>query len=88
MKTAHTRSSRRMHLKVSTPRDVVFNLKVPHTVMVGSDLKLSVDVQNTSSDNKTTKICLTLVMTYYTGVPSERILTEHYEKQLLPKGGG
>jgi len=88
VKTAHTRSSRRTHLKVSTPSDVVFNLKVPHTVMVGNDLKLSVDVQNTSSDNKTAKICLTLVMTYYTGVPSERILTEHYEKQLLPKGGG
>ncbi|KAI0217047.1 Protein-glutamine gamma-glutamyltransferase K [Lamellibrachia satsuma] len=83
---AFTRSSRRKHIEVNHNQDVLFKLKVPHTVLIGSDLKVSLDVENTANENRTAKVCLTFVMTYYTGIPSERILTENYEKKLTPNG--
>ena len=84
---AFRKSTRLKDLDFDSKQEVSFKLNVPHSLMVGRDLKVTVDLDNQSSESKAVKICLTFVMTYYTGVASERFLTDKYDRKLSPKGG-
>ena len=84
---AFRKSTRLKDMDLDLKREVSFKLNVPQSLTVGRDLKVTVNLQNQSSESKAAKLCLTFVVTYYTGVASKRILTDKYERKLSPNGG-
>ncbi|ELT93168.1 hypothetical protein CAPTEDRAFT_156823 [Capitella teleta] len=78
-------SSRRKHQVYDVPPpDVTFTLDAPDEVTVGDDFTVFIELKNTTEEQRTVSVRLSAVCSYYTGVTSERVATNHYTESLGP----
>ncbi|KAL8619445.1 hypothetical protein ACOMHN_011796 [Nucella lapillus] len=68
--------------KKETKSDVKFNLDLPDNIMIGSNFKVTLKMKNRSGEKRSTRGRMSMISTFYTGVPGKRIVGELYEIEL------
>lgn len=68
--------------KKEVKSDVKFSLDLPDKVMIGDDLKVTLKLKNRSGEKRAVRGRMSLISTFYTGVPGKRIVGDLYELEL------
>ena len=88
MRRAFYVSSRREHRIYNIPEaDVTFDLISPENVVIGEDFELKVKMKNKTEEERTVTAKVTAVVSFYTGVPSERVGAKSWTRTLAPNAG-
>ncbi|CAH1780198.1 unnamed protein product [Owenia fusiformis] len=81
VRRAHRYSSRRKHKVYDIPEpDVKFTLEVPNNAEIGKNFDLKVRMQNLVDEVRNVKLKLSSMVSFYTGVPAERIKTKEFNE--------
>ncbi|XP_076448843.1 protein-glutamine gamma-glutamyltransferase K-like isoform X2 [Babylonia areolata] len=68
--------------KKDVKSDVKFELSLADSVMIGEDVKATLKVTNRSGERRTVKGRMSIISTFYTGVPAKRVVGDAYQLEL------
>ncbi|XP_025075960.1 protein-glutamine gamma-glutamyltransferase K-like [Pomacea canaliculata] len=63
--------------------DVSFSISVPEDTQVGSDVTVSLIIKNTSTEVRSVHGRMTILSSFYTGIPAKRLESRSYHNELL-----
>ena len=63
----------------------MFSFDVPETASVSDDLVVAITVRNTTTEVRHVRGRMSLLSSFYTGIPAKRLKGEFSELEILPK---